>query len=59
MTENLENKAWQILDMVRRKIKEASSDNSDDWFKINRYVYARLQADERKKKPKKTDTVFY
>jgi len=54
MAENLETKARQILDQVRSQIKEAVSGNPDDWFKINRYVYARLMQDERKKKPKKT-----
>lgn len=55
MSKNWENSAKQILEQVRGQIKEAAGENIDEWFKINRYVYARLQLDERKGKPKKTD----
>ncbi len=55
MAESWETKTKQILEQVRNQIKEVASGNPDDWFKINRYVYARLQHDEKKRKPKKTD----
>ena len=55
MAERWETKARQILEQVRSQIKEVAGGNPDDWFKINRYVYARLLGDERKKKPKKVD----
>ncbi len=55
MAGSWETKARQILNQTRSQIKEAASGNSDAWFKINRYVYARLLGDERKKKPKKVD----
>ncbi len=55
MAESWETKAKQILERVRNQIKEAAGESSDDWFKVNRYVYARLMGDERKKKPKKID----
>ena len=51
----MEDKAKKILDNVRQQIKKAAVEDSDNWFKINRYVYTRLQADERKTKPKKVD----
>ena len=55
MAQSWETEAKQILERVRSQIKEAAGKNSDDWFKVNRYVYARLLGDERKKKPKKAD----
>ena len=55
MAENWETKARQILEQVRSQIKEVAGGKPNDWFKINRYVYARLLLDERKRKPKKTD----
>lgn len=55
MAANLETRAKQILEQVRNQIKEVAGGNSDDWFKINRYVYARLMQDEKKGKPKKTN----
>ena len=55
MAASWETEARQILNQTRSQIKEAASGNSDAWFKINRYVYARLLGDERKKKPKKVD----
>ena len=55
MAESWETKARQILKQVRSQIKEVAEGNPNDWFKINRYVYARLLLDERKGKPKKTD----
>ncbi len=55
MTESCETKAKQILEQARSRIKKVAGGNPDDWFKINRYVYTRLQRDERKKEPKKAD----
>ncbi len=55
MAQSWETKARQILKQVRSQIKEVAGENPDVWFKINRYVYARLLGDERKKKPKKAD----
>ena len=55
MTDNWETAARQILEQLRKQIKAAAGENSVDRFKINRYVYARLQGDEKKKKPKKAD----
>lgn len=53
MTDAAESEAKLILAEVRKQIKESAGDSSDNWFKINRYVYARLLLDERKSKPKK------
>ena len=39
-----------ILNHIRMMIGEVSKDNEDFEFKLNRWVYARLQLDERKKK---------
>ena len=55
MAESWETKARQILERARSQIKEAAGRDSDIRFKINRYVYARLQLDEKKEKPKKAD----
>lgn len=55
MTDNCETIARKILEQVRKQIKAAAGKDSANWFKINRYVYARLLGDERKKKPKKAD----
>jgi len=55
IADNLELKAKQILKQVRMQIKEAAGNNQDDWFSVNRYVYARLQLDERKGKPSKIE----
>ena len=52
---NWEIKAKQILNQVRIHIKEAAGENQDNWFKINCYVYARLQRDEKGEKPSKID----
>jgi hypothetical protein len=45
----------QILECVRQLITEASEGDTNAWFEINRWVYARLQLDERRKKPRKVD----
>jgi len=45
----------QILEYVRQLIAEASEGDVNAWFEINRWVYARLQLDERRKKPRKVD----
>jgi hypothetical protein len=45
-------KADNVLKWAQRKIKDAARDDEDKWFLINRWVYARLQKDERSmKKP--------
>lgn len=46
----IEKKARSILDEVRHAIKDASNGDPDAWFKINRWVHARLNLDERKPK---------
>ena len=55
MAESWEIKAKHILDQTRNQIRKAADGSPDDRFKINRYVYARLMQDERKRKPKKAD----
>ena len=45
----------EILEQTRRLIQIASQGDPDAWFEINQWVYARLQLDERRKKPKKSD----
>ncbi len=55
MDKGLDEKAKKILTEVRERIDKAACGDADAWFKINRYVYARLQLDERKTKPKKVD----
>ena len=42
----------KILRLCRRLIRDAAYGNEDDLFLINRWVYARLQQDERKEKDK-------
>jgi hypothetical protein len=44
-----------ILEATRRLIMAASAGDSNAWFEINRWVYSRLQSDERRKKPKKIE----
>ena len=45
-----------ILNHIRMMIREISKDNEDFEFKLNRWVYARLQQDEiRKKRPIKRE----
>lgn len=39
-----------ILKMARESIKKISENDPDKWFYANRYVFARLQLDERKTK---------
>ena len=46
MADSWEAKAREIVKQVRSQIKEVAGRNPDDWFKINRYVYARLLLDE-------------
>ena len=40
----------KLLNRIRQMIKKTSGPDYDRWFRINRYVYARLQLDERKTK---------
>jgi hypothetical protein len=40
----------EILEEARKQIREHAGSNPDKWFYANRYVYARLQLDERKTK---------
>ena len=40
----------EILDKARSLIQESSRGNADKWWYINRFVFARLQLDERKTK---------
>lgn len=47
-TERLE----KILNDTRKAILDYSENNSDTWFYANRFVFARLQLDERRKKNK-------
>jgi hypothetical protein len=58
LRESKESKARKILEHTRTLIAEASSSSADDRFYINRFVYARLQLDERAKKPQKS-TLFH
>lgn len=51
-SDRLKKRADVILHDVRKKIRKASGDNYDSWFTANRFVYARLQLDERKLKGK-------
>lgn len=55
MEKDIEHKTKEILESTRKRIKEISVGNTDEWFKINRFVYSRLMLDERKQKPKKID----
>lgn len=43
-------KPEDILEATRKRILEHAGDHPDKWFYANRYVYARLQLDERKTK---------
>lgn len=43
----------EILECARQAIVEASAGDTNAWFEINRWVYSRLQLDERRKKPDK------
>jgi len=47
----------EILEQTRKLIQIASQGDPDAWFEINRWVYARLQLDERRKQEltKKSD----
>ena len=40
----------EILDDVRNAIREHSGGDADKWFYANRFVFARLQLDERRTK---------
>jgi len=51
--ESKKSKARRILEHAKALITEASSSSANDWFYINRFVYARLQREERDKKPEK------
>jgi hypothetical protein len=51
--ENKESKARKIFEHAKTLIMEASGSSADDWFYVNRFVYVRLQLEERSKKPKK------
>lgn len=42
----------EILKYVRKAIRDYAGDDLDKWFRANRYVYQRLQGDERKMKEK-------
>ena len=42
----------EILDKARQEIREYAGDHPDKWWYANRYVYARLQLDERATKKK-------
>jgi hypothetical protein len=43
-------KPEDILEEARRRIRDHAGNDPDKWFYANRYVYARLQLDERKTK---------
>ncbi len=45
-------KLEQILNQTRKSIHNYAGDNTDKWFYANRFVFARLQLDERKTKTK-------
>jgi hypothetical protein len=53
-SESKESRARKILEHTRKLIMEAAGLSVDDWFYINRFVYARLQLEERAQKPAKT-----
>ena len=54
-----QKKGAQVLSQTRELIKQASC-NEDEYFKINRYVYARLQQlDEGREKKKKIKTQLF
>ena len=49
----------QVRDLIRDKAKDdAGKVDPDAWFKINRWVYARLQLDERRRKYKVKTNLF-
>jgi hypothetical protein len=50
--EPVESKGKRILQHCRKLIMKAAGDDKDKWFLINRWVFARLQLDERKTKQK-------
>lgn len=52
VSQEYRGKGSRILDEARAYILAGAERDSDLWFKINRYVYARLQLDERKIKDK-------
>jgi len=43
-------KPEEILETTRKAIRDCAGDDPDRWFYANRYVFARLQLDERKVK---------
>ena len=45
----------EILNRTRKAIAAASAGNPNAWFEINRWVYSRLQLDERRRKPRKPE----
>lgn len=47
---NIKESGDSILEKVRNDVKRFSNNNPDRWFKINRWIYSRLQLDERKTK---------
>jgi hypothetical protein len=51
--EGKESRARKIFEHTKTLITEASGLSIDDWFYINRFVYARLQLEERARRPKK------
>jgi len=46
LDEKIKEKSDKILELVRNEIKNISQDE-DEQFKINRWIFARLQGDER------------
>lgn len=47
-----------ILKELRKTIRDHASDNADKWWYTNRFVYARLQLDERNTKTKVKKKLF-
>ncbi len=43
-------KPKEILEMAREEIRKTAGNDPDKWFYANRFVFARLQLDERKTK---------
>jgi hypothetical protein len=53
-----EEKLKSLLAETRERIKEVSGDNPDEWFYANRFIFARLNLDERKTKTKIKQELF-
>ena len=54
----IDQEAHRILQSVRQSIKEAAGIDPDRQFVVNRYVYQRLQLDERKPHKKLKEALF-